>query len=209
MYISPGCVEPTFVQNTSSRGPSVAGSASSARMRGSGCLSESVLTPVCVRMPRMRPPPCAAFPRPRHRARRALSPAARRDRAASACRAGWRRVGVLDPLGRRAAVALELRLDPIHRFAVAFGALAPVAELRETLDRRLVLLEVEARDHEANRIVQGVRGRRLVAAALLRVNRRGGEDEQRGQNRDGYRRGTMSLDASEGAHDLGGLDAGS
>jgi hypothetical protein len=87
--------------------------------------------------------------------------------------------------------------------------LAPVAELGETLDRRLVLLEVEAGHHEANRIVQGVTGRGLAAAALLRLNRRAGEGERGGQNRDGYRRGAVSLDASEGAHDLGGLDAGS
>ena len=61
MYISSGCVVPTFVQNTSWRLPGDVGSASSARMRASGCASESVFTPVRARTPRRRPPPCAAL----------------------------------------------------------------------------------------------------------------------------------------------------
>src|SRR5213596_2809986 len=51
------------------------------------------------------------------------------------------------------AVAPELGLDPVHRGAVAVGALAPVAELGEALDRRLVLLEVEARDQPSDGIL--------------------------------------------------------
>ena len=57
MYISSGRVVPTFVQYTSSRGPGVVGSAFSARSRGSGWASESVLTPVRPRFPRRRLPP--------------------------------------------------------------------------------------------------------------------------------------------------------
>ena len=44
--------------------------------------------------------------------------------------AGWRGiVGVIEALGVGAAVALELRLDPIDGGAVAIGALTAVAEL--------------------------------------------------------------------------------
>src|SRR5437660_8569471 len=59
----------------------------------------------------------------------------------------WRRlIVVLQACDIGAAVAPELGLDPVHRGAVPVGALAPVAELGEAFDRRLVLLEVEARD---------------------------------------------------------------
>src|SRR5439155_14031636 len=50
------------------------------------------------------------------------------------------------------AVALELGLDPVHRGAVSVRALAAVAELGETLDRRLVQLEVEPRDEPGDGI---------------------------------------------------------
>src|SRR5258708_18582728 len=50
------------------------------------------------------------------------------------------RVLVDDPLGVGAAVALELRLDPRDRVTVALRSLAPIAELRQAADRRLVLL---------------------------------------------------------------------
>src|SRR5205085_2440063 len=53
---------------------------------------------------------------------------------------------VLDPLGVRAAVALELRFDPVHCRAVAIGALPAITELGQALDRRLVPVEIEARD---------------------------------------------------------------
>src|SRR5207253_1807085 len=53
----------------------------------------------------------------------------------------WRRLIVVRQAGDvGAGVAPELGLDPVHRGAVAVGALAPVAELGEALDRRLVLL---------------------------------------------------------------------
>src|SRR5262249_20038669 len=63
-----------------------------------------------------------------------------------------RREGVGDPLGG-AAVALELRLDPVERGAVARGPLAPIAELRQALDGGLVLLEIEPPDDGLDGIV--------------------------------------------------------
>ena len=56
-----------FALQAYGRSPLLDGSAFRARSLGSGCLSESLLTPVRVRIPRMRPPPCAfcaAAPRP-------------------------------------------------------------------------------------------------------------------------------------------------
>ena len=44
----------------------------------------------------------------------------------------------------RTAIALELRLDPIAGLAIALGALAAIAKLRQTLDGGLVFLEFEA-----------------------------------------------------------------
>src|SRR5258705_12780903 len=52
----------------------------------------------------------------------------------------------LDASDVGAAIAPELGLDPIDRGAVSVGALAPVAELGEALDGRLVLLQVEPGD---------------------------------------------------------------
>jgi hypothetical protein len=51
---------------------------------------------------------------------------------------------VCHSLGVGAAVALELRLDPVVRGAIAIRALPAVAELRQPLDGRLVTLEIEA-----------------------------------------------------------------
>src|SRR4029077_4201872 len=64
---------------------------------------------------------------------------------ASARRRGL--VLVRDALRVGAAVALELRFDPVDGGAIPIRALAPVAELRETLDRRLVFLQLEPGDH--------------------------------------------------------------
>ncbi len=72
-----------------------------------------------------------------------------------------RRVFVRDPLGRRAPVALQLLLDPVHRRTIAIGALLAVAELREPLDRGLVALEREPRDHVGDLRVRGVGTYRL------------------------------------------------
>src|SRR5438034_7608678 len=62
-----------------------------------------------------------------------VAPGARRRRG--------RLIVVLEALNVAAAVGPELSLDPVHRGAVSVGALAPVAELGEAFDRRLVLLE--------------------------------------------------------------------
>src|SRR5256885_1656651 len=95
-------------------------------------------------------------------------PAAALSGGGCRARARWtrggarRRRGVLvrDALGIRAAVALELRLDPIDRGAVAIGALAPVTELGEAFHGRLVPLEIEACDHQPDGIIGGIRRRR-------------------------------------------------
>src|SRR5690606_18795829 len=69
----------------------------------------------------------------------------------------WRcgRAVVVEPLGVGAAIALQLRLDPIERGAVARRPLAPVTKLREPLDRRLVALEFELGDERGDRIGGG------------------------------------------------------
>ena len=65
----------------------------------------------------------------------------------------------------RAAVALELRLDPVGGRPVAVGALAPVAELRQPLDGGLVFLQVEPADQRADGVVRRRRlGRRRPPA---------------------------------------------
>ena len=84
-------------------------------------------------------------------------------------RAGWgdagrtrRRLGelVLQAFGVRAAVGLELGLDPVQRLAVALRALAAVTELGQALDGGLVPLQVELAD-EAGHRVSGLTGRGL------------------------------------------------
>src|SRR5437660_2004196 len=86
----------------------------------------------------------------------------------------WRRLIVVLQAGDvGAAVAPELGLDPAHRGAVPVGALAPVAELGEAFDRRLVLLEVEARDQLSDGILSRPRGG-------VRLGRRDGRDAERG-----------------------------
>src|SRR5205823_8830080 len=68
-------------------------------------------------------------------------------------RGGTRRlILVLEAGDVGTAVAPQLSLDPVHRGAVSVRALAAVTELGETLDRRLVLLEVEPRDELGNGI---------------------------------------------------------
>ena len=47
---------------------------------------------------------------------------------------------------------LELRLNPIDRGAIARGALAPVAELAQSFDRRFVGFEIESPNQIPNRI---------------------------------------------------------
>jgi hypothetical protein len=60
----------------------------------------------------------------------------------SASARGWRVIP--NALGVGAAIALELRLDPVDRVPISLRTLAAVTELREFLDGRLVFLEVEA-----------------------------------------------------------------
>jgi hypothetical protein len=52
-------------------------------------------------------------------------------------------VVVVNALGVGAAVALELRFDPVDGGAVAVGALAAVAELGEAFDGGLVALQFQ------------------------------------------------------------------
>src|SRR5204862_6533132 len=58
----------------------------------------------------------------------------------------WRRGRHVDHALGRAAVALELRLAPVHGGAIPLCALASIAERRQPLDGRLVALEIEALD---------------------------------------------------------------
>ena len=58
----------------------------------------------------------------------------------------------MQALGVRAPVALQLRLDPVDRRAIAVGALPAVAELGEALDGRFVALEIETRDQSTDGI---------------------------------------------------------
>src|SRR4029079_11468178 len=74
---------------------------------------------------------------------------------------GARRVRICDALGVRAAVTLELCLDPVERLAIALGPLAAIAELRQALDRGLVFFEIEPADHRLDRILR-CRGRLLL-----------------------------------------------
>jgi hypothetical protein len=51
-----------------------------------------------------------------------------------------------------AAIALELRFDPIDGGAIAVSALPPVAELGQGLDRRFVFFEIEPSGEHRDRI---------------------------------------------------------
>jgi hypothetical protein len=137
----------------------------------------------------VRAAPAAATPG----AGRAASTAGRlrgrsHDRGRHAGAAFARRHGrvVGDARGVRVAVALELRLDPVHGVAIALGALTPIAELRQAFDRRFVFLEIEPSDHRLDGILgRGCRGGRLGLRAALRDDRRGkasGESERRGRD---------------------------
>ena len=61
-------------------------------------------------------------------------------------------VDISDAFGG-AAIASQLRFDPIDRGAVALGALLAVAELAETPDRGLVALEIEPPDQAPDGIL--------------------------------------------------------
>ncbi len=63
-------------------------------------------------------------------------------------------IRVLEPRDIRAAVALELRLDPVAGRAIAIGSLPSVAEFRQTLDGRLESLEIQMPDQYFDRILR-------------------------------------------------------
>src|SRR3990170_207069 len=114
MYISSGRVVPTLVQNPSSRGPGVVGCALSARSTGSGCLRESLFTPVRARRPRMRPPPEAVVPRPPPRP--AAAPAATAPRPAAGAATPPAPPDLRPPLARRlVALGSPPPHDPLDR----------------------------------------------------------------------------------------------
>src|SRR5262249_23729625 len=92
-----------------------------------------------------------------HDARSSGRPARRRGVAGEAELAAV--VHVMDSLGVGAAVALELRLDPVDGGAIAVGALATVAESGEAEDSVLVVLEVEAADERDDAGVERLGGR--------------------------------------------------
>src|SRR5207302_8808702 len=76
-----------------------------------------------------------------------------------------------------AAVAPELRLDPVHGGTVAVRALAAVAEGGESLDGRFVALQVQARDE----LGHGIRSSSRVALRGCggRHGEGGEEDDER------------------------------
>ena len=91
----------------------------------------------------------------------------------------WRK-RVRNPLDIRAPIALELRLDPVERGAVARRSLPAIAELREPFDRRLVLFKIEATDQGLDRI--SLRWRlRLCGRRRGKAERQKGGNEQNGQ----------------------------
>ena len=57
---------------------------------------------------------------------------------------------VFQPVGRT-SVAFELRFNPVDGFAVAFGSLTTISELREPLQRCLVPIEIEPADEHLDR----------------------------------------------------------
>ena len=75
-------------------------------------------------------------------------------------------VDIFDPLGG-AAIAAQLRLDPIDRGPIAVGALLPVAVLAEPPERGLVALQIEPPDQHPLRIVVWS-NRRLLAVCRRR-----------------------------------------
>src|SRR4029450_10315950 len=79
----------------------------------------------------------------------------------------------LHPLGR-AAVALELGLDPVDSLAVALGALSPVAELGERLDAGFALPEIQPPDQRTDGLILRIGRARPVASGGLCVEGPGG-----------------------------------
>src|SRR5436189_5582297 len=91
---------------------------------------------------------------------------------------------VREPLRRSASVALQLCFDPVDRVPIARGALTPVAELREPLDRRLVALEVETTDEACDDRIGWV-----GEDQLLCTERHRGEQRQCAREDDGRQSG--------------------
>src|SRR5207237_970037 len=88
-----------------------------------------------------------------------------------------RLIVVVDPLRVRAARALELRLDPVDGRAVAIGPLTPIAELRQSVDRGLVLVQIEPLYEDLDRVVGLVAGRPRRGRGTLRAHEGSSGDE--------------------------------
>src|SRR4029079_13150505 len=98
------------------------------------------------------------------------APAAASRAAASAGAAPLRRlVLVADALRRRAAVAFQLRFNPVPRRPVAIRTLPPIAELCQPLHRGLVFVEIEPSDQHLDRVAAA---RGLVLSLRRRRRRR-------------------------------------
>ena len=136
MYISSGCVVPTLVQYTSSRGPGTGGGALSARSVGSDCACGSVLGPAGLVMPRSREPPAPARSSPLAIAATGAGAAFCGTGSRDGVYSYWRRP-VVQPLRRSCAsiqsTAARLRSVPC----------VPIAELRQRLDGGLVGFKIE------------------------------------------------------------------
>src|SRR5690349_10712805 len=89
-----------------------------------------------------------------------------------------RLIVILEPRDIAAAVAPQLSLDPVDGGAIAVGALAPIAEARESLDGRLVTLEVEPGDELGDEIGRG-RLRRIRLRERGSWNGESGDEDEK------------------------------
>ena len=96
-----------------------------------------------------------------------------------------RRVGVAQSGDVPAAIGAQLRFDPIDRSAIAVGALATVTKACESLDRRLVALQIQTGYERRGRVVRSGCGRGGLGRRERVRSQRGerGERTQRDDSR--------------------------
>src|SRR4029453_7114388 len=84
---------------------------------------------------------------------------------------------VRDALDVLTPVLFELRLDPVDGVTIALRALPAIAELRQSFDRVLVSLEIEAIDEGLYRVVRRI-GRRCTWLLRRRERRNSRRHEE-------------------------------
>jgi hypothetical protein len=89
----------------------------------------------------------------------------------------------MDALGRRAAVAFQLRVDPLQRRAITIRALAAIAEAGQAANGFLIALQLKPPD-------QGFYG--LIGAVLRNKDRR--DKQNSGKNDSGQHRMRLLYD---------------